>query len=167
MQITSVNQYHLEHQLDGSFNPTWIPGYPQGLHELELFEFETDEGITGYTASPSFAGGFDYEDALNIILVGEDPYNVEKILRKIDTINLLGPRAHHLEVALWDIMGKDTGQPVYRLLGGDSREIPVYASTGELQDAEERLEYVAERKKEGFEAVKLRFKHGPEAGRRG
>lgn len=157
MRITEIRQHHLEHQLDGSYQPTWIPGYPQGTHEVELFEFRTDEGITGWAASPSFAGGIEYGDALNLIFTGHDPYDVEGFLRKLDTVNLLGPRPWHLEIALWDIIGKDTGQPIHRLLGGSSREIPVYASTGELQPAEERLDYVEERVGEGFGAVKLRF----------
>ena len=57
MRITGVNQYHLEHVLEEPFYPTWIPGYPQSTHELELFELETDTGHTGIAASPSFAGG--------------------------------------------------------------------------------------------------------------
>lgn len=157
MQITGVTQRHLEYDLDGSYNPTWVPGYEQDTHEAEFFQIETDKGITGVTASPSLGGGFDYETPLEIFLTGENPYNVERVLRKLDTMNLLGPRPWHIEIALWDIIGKDTGQPIYRLLGGDDREVPVYASTGELQNADERIEYVRERIDEGFEAVKLRF----------
>ena len=34
-----------------------------------------------------------------------------------------------IEIALWDILGKRTGQPVYNLLGGKSRErVRVYAN---------------------------------------
>jgi L-alanine-DL-glutamate epimerase-like enolase superfamily enzyme len=156
MQITGVTQHHLTHQLDGAFEPTWIPGYPQGVHELELFEVETDAGITGIAASPSFAGGIDYADALSVFLAGEDPHDVEGILRKLDTVDLVGPRPWHVELALWDIIGKDAGKPVYELLGAAAEPIPVYASTGEAQPAEERLPYVETRIEEGFEAVKLR-----------
>ncbi|MDY6779283.1 MAG: mandelate racemase/muconate lactonizing enzyme family protein [Halobacteria archaeon] len=163
MKITDVNQYHVEHSLDGSYEPSWIPGYPQGVHEAEVFEIETDEGITGVTASPSFAGGLDYEEELRLFLLGEDPHDVERVLRKLETVDLLGPRPWHIEVALWDIIGKDAGKPVYKLLGGDhgsrgpSDGIRAYASTAEVQDADERLGYVEDRVDEGFEAVKLRF----------
>ncbi|MFW5963655.1 MAG: mandelate racemase/muconate lactonizing enzyme family protein [Natronomonas sp.] len=156
MQITGVNQYHLDHTLEEPFYPTWIPGYPQSTHELELFEIETDEGITGYGASPSFAGGLDYETPLELFLTGEDPHNVEGILGKLETVNLVGPRPWHVEMALWDIIGKDAEKPVYELFGAQARDIPVYASTGELMDAEERIDYVEKRVQEGFEAVKLR-----------
>ncbi|MFC6731316.1 mandelate racemase/muconate lactonizing enzyme family protein [Haladaptatus sp. DYSN1] len=156
MQITGVSQYHVEHHLDGAFYPTWIPGYPQGTHEAEIFEIETDAGISGITASPSFAGGIDYENALSLFLLGEDPHNVAGIRRKLASIDLVGPRPWHIETALWDIIGKDAGKPVYELFGAESRAIPAYASTGEVQSAPDRIEYVEQRVAEGFEAVKLR-----------
>lgn len=156
MQITGVNQHHVSHEIGDSFQPTWVPGYPQGAHEVELFEIETDAGITGIAASPSFAGGLDYEDALSYFLLGEDPHNVGGILRKLESFNLIGPRPWHVEHALWDIIGKDAGKPVYELLGAEQREIPVYASTGEVIDADERIAYVEDRISDGFEAVKLR-----------
>jgi len=156
MQITGVNQYNLEHGVEGSFQPTWIPGYPQGTHEVALFEIETDAGISGYGAMPSFAGGLDFEDPLSIFLLGEDPHDVEGILGKLDSINLVGPRPWGVEIALWDIIGKEAGKPIYELLGGSKAEIPVYASTGEVQPADERIEYVEQRVDEGYDAVKLR-----------
>ncbi|WP_265111195.1 mandelate racemase/muconate lactonizing enzyme family protein [Halosolutus halophilus] len=156
MQITDVTQHHLQHSMEGSFEPTWIPGYPQGSHEVELFEVETDAGITGLAASPSFAGGLDYADALSVFLVGEDPHDVRGIRRKLDSVNLVGPRPWHLEIALWDVIGKDAGKPVYELLGGTGDPIPVYASTGEVQPPEDRIDYVRRRVEEGFDAVKLR-----------
>jgi L-alanine-DL-glutamate epimerase-like enolase superfamily enzyme len=156
MQITGVTQHHLEHPVGDAFHPTWIPGYPQTTHELELFAIETDAGITGYAASPSFAGGLDYETPMELFLLGEDPHDVDGILGKLETIDLVGPRPWHLELALWDVIGKDAGKPVYELLGAEAREIPAYASTGEVQPADERIEYVQARVDEGFEAVKLR-----------
>ncbi len=162
MKIVDVTQRHLSHDLDGHYEPTWIPGYAQASHEVELFEVETDAGITGLAASPSFAGGIDYEEPLSIFLAGEDPHDVGRIRRKLASIDLLGPRPWHVEMALWDVVGKDAGKPVYELLGGTRREIPAYASTGERQPADERLAYVERRVEEGFEAVKLRFGPDPE-----
>ena len=156
MQITGVAQHHLSHDLGGTFEPTWIPGYPQGSHEVEVFEIETDEGLTGVAASPSFAGGVEYADALEFFLLGQDPHDIEGIRRRLASVDLIGPRPWHLEMALWDVIGKDAGKPVYELLGGTDDPIPAYASTGEVQPADERIEYVRERVEKGFEAVKLR-----------
>ena len=47
MKITGVTQHHCSHPLDGTFEPTWIPGYAQGTHEAEVFEVHTDAGLTG------------------------------------------------------------------------------------------------------------------------
>jgi D-galactarolactone cycloisomerase len=157
MEITGVTQHHLAHDLDGSFDPTWVPGYPQGSHECELFEIETDAGITGITASPSIPGGITYGDTLRLLLLGEDPHDVAHIRRKLASLSLLSARPWHIEVALWDIIGKDAGKPIHELLGGTNHEIPTYASTGEIQPADERIEYIEDRIAEGFEAVKLRI----------
>lgn len=156
MEITAVNQYHAEHEMDGSFDPTWIPGYPQGTHEVEIFEVETDTGITGVAAGPSFGGGLDYSDMLGAFVGGEDPHDVRGVLRKMDSFRLAGPRPWHVEMALWDIIGKDAGTPVYELLGASADPIPVYASTGEVKPADERIEYIQDVVDQGIEAVKLR-----------
>jgi L-alanine-DL-glutamate epimerase-like enolase superfamily enzyme len=157
MQITGVTQYHVSHPLDGGFEPTWIPGYAQHSHEAEVFEVETDAGITGVTASPSFAGGLDYETPLSLFLQGEDPHDVDGIMDRLASVDLVGPRPWHLELALWDIIGKEAGKPVYELLGGSADPIAAYASTGQVIPADERIEYVEARRDEGFEAVKLRI----------
>jgi L-rhamnonate dehydratase len=67
-----------------------------------------------------------------------------------------------VDIALWDLMGKDARQPVFRLLGGRTKEkIPVYASRlyalplGELE-AEAR-----KYKEAGYTMMKLRFGWGP------
>jgi D-galactarolactone cycloisomerase len=157
MKITGVTQYHVSQPLDGAFHPTWIPGYPQATHEAEVFEIETDADITGVTASPSFAGGIEYETPLELFLVGQDPHDVDGILGRLESIESLGPRSRHIELALWDIIGKDAGKPVYELLGGSEKSIPAYASTGQMLPADERIEYIEARVDEGFEAVKLRI----------
>ncbi len=157
MQITGVDQHHCSHPLGGTFEPTWIPGYAQGSHEAEVFEVHTDSGITGLAASPSFAGGLDYGDPLELFLVGQDPHDVDGIRRRLASVDLIGPRPWHLEMALWDIVGKDAGKPVYELLGGSGDPVPAYASTGEVQPVDERLDYVAARVDEGFSGVKLRI----------
>lgn len=158
MEITGIDQHHLVHDLDGSWAPTWVPGADSGSHELDLFAVHTDAGVTGHTAYPSFpGGGLDLAAGYESVLVGEDPREIERILERVETLEFLGTDARHMEVAMWDIIGKDAGLPVYRLLGGSPDPVPVYASTGERQHAEERIAYVEDRVAEGYEAVKLRF----------
>lgn len=156
MEITNVNQYQLQYELEHSWEPAWKPGYEQEVHEVILFELETDAGITGHATASGFAGRMDYLELAEMFLLGEDPRNVEQIIEKLEPLNLWGPRPWHFEVALWDIVGKDAGKPIYELLGGSSDPIRAYASTGERQPTAERLRYAEDRVQEGFEAIKLR-----------
>ncbi|MFB6228431.1 MAG: mandelate racemase/muconate lactonizing enzyme family protein [Halobacteriales archaeon] len=157
MEITDITQRRIRRSLPEPFDPSWVPGGTQPDLTVDLFEVHTDEGVTGHTAMPSFPGGLDLEPVFESQLVGEDPHEVERILDLLETVEFLGADAYYMEIALWDIIGKTAGKPVYSLLGGDDRPVPVYASTGSIRPTEERLEYVQNRVDEGFEAVKLRF----------
>ena len=67
-----------------------------------------------------------------------------------------------VDIALWDLLGKSAKQPVFRLLGGRTKDkIPVYASRLYAMPIPE-LRAEAERyKAEGYKAMKLRFGWGP------
>lgn len=158
MEISGIDQHHLVYELDGTWDPSWVPGVESSTHEVDLFAVHTTEDVTGYTAFPSFpGGGLDLAEAFEATLNGEDPREIERILDLLDTVDFLGAEAWYLELAMWDIIGKAAGMPVYRLLGGSPDPIPVYASTGERQPVEQRLGYVEDRVSDGYEAVKLRF----------
>lgn len=94
-------------------------------------------------------------------LIGKDPRNIEDIWQYLYrgaywrkgpvTMTAIGA----IDMALWDILGKVAGLPVYRLLGGRSREgVTVYAhANGETVD--EVLENAAGLMAQGFKAVRL------------
>lgn len=67
-----------------------------------------------------------------------------------------------IDLALWDLRGKATGWPVYRLLGGKSREIPAYAGGVSLgfQDPAELCDEIRGVVVRGYKAVKLRLGDG-------
>ncbi len=65
-----------------------------------------------------------------------------------------------VDMALWDIRGKATGWPVYKLLGGSRRPIPAYAGGGGslgFNDPAKLVDEVAQMRAVGFRAVKLRI----------
>jgi len=65
-----------------------------------------------------------------------------------------------IDVALWDLLGKETGQPVYNLMGGAARTtIPLYWSTGSgwKFTPQEMLDIVKVGFEMGFEAFKIRM----------
>ena len=72
-----------------------------------------------------------------------------------------GKRAAGLEIALWDIIGKATQQPVFQLLGASRQKIPVYAATSRLLEINQHIEQVKSMINLGFKALKLRF-HRPD-----
>ena len=90
----------------------------------------TDEGISGL--GETFFGAQAVEAYLHESvapqLLGQDPGRIDYIARKL--YGYLGFRGSGVEtrgnsaidIALWDLWGKRTGQPVYQLLGGLTRE---------------------------------------------
>ena len=68
---------------------------------------------------------------------GEDPRHIERIRAKIAKRFSLGGitvaagiAMGAVDIALWDLLGKHTGQPLYRLLGGHADRASVYGSGG-------------------------------------
>jgi galactonate dehydratase len=92
---------------------------------------ETDAGLTG--AGEGTLNGFarTVETAIHELepfYLGQDPYQIELITQRMTRdVYTDGGQIHKaavaaVEIALWDIIGKDTGKPVYDLLGGRSHE---------------------------------------------
>jgi D-galactarolactone cycloisomerase len=108
-------------------------------------------------------------DSLKPILVGEDPFNIEKIDQKIGHTMLSGlnrgvpVRAlSGIDMALWDIVGKALNQPVFRLWGGAVRtQVPVYATGLYYYDVQDQCAAkVAEASRyvdQGFKAMKMKI----------
>ena len=102
-------------------------------------------------------------EELERILLGKNPHNIEEIwhLAYRDAYWRGGPvlmsALSAVEMALWDIKGKDLGVPVYQLLGGKVREsVPCYAN-GWFAPAKTPAEFAEKAKlavKQGFKALK-------------
>ena len=70
-----------------------------------------------------------------------------------------------IDIALWDIMGKITNKPVFKLLGGRTKEkIPVYASKLYSQPIKDLQKEAESYVKQGFKMFKMRFGWGPKDG---
>jgi D-galactarolactone cycloisomerase len=67
---------------------------------------------------------------------------------------LRGPAC--VEIALWDLIGKLTNQPLYKLWGGGKDKVPPYSSMLRLSTPEERGATAAKLKAEGWQGVKWR-----------
>jgi len=86
----------------------------------------TDEGIDGYGQVESTKPYVKPHILLfRDHLCGEDPTDVERVVRKIRRLGSFKPwgsAVSAIEMALWDITGKAYGIPVYKLLGGKVRD---------------------------------------------
>ena len=96
----------------------------------------TDEGVVGLgetNAKPAPVSSM-IHDVCAELLIGKDPRNIDQIWSSMYQIfnhhGYSGTEMRALsaiDIALWDILGKVSGQPIYRLLGGASRDrIKVY-----------------------------------------
>ncbi len=130
----------------------------------EVVEITTDKGLSGIGVGGPGAG-FVIEKHLTKLLLGEDPFNVEQLWdilwRSTVYYGRKGLVVHAISAvdnALWDIIGKAYNLPVYKLLGGATKDrIPAYC-TG--NDTEQHLEF-------GFKKMKLAVPYGPADGREG
>jgi D-galactarolactone cycloisomerase len=156
LRIASVEVRRYGVPLDPPFDAAWDP-VPRTRSEATLVIVRADDGTAGY------ASGGELPDAplLERLLVGIDPRRTEVVRELCETVDVHGGRPWIAEVAVWDLVGRALGEPLWRLLGGRSERILAYASTGELAEPEERARRVVALRDAGVRAVKLRF-HRPD-----
>ena len=135
----------------------------------DLLRVQTDAGVEGWAEVPGRNNAVfnaHLEGSIKPALIGEDPRLVD---RHWETLALgRGEQVHRLpgwvvgvvDIALWDLLGKDTGLPVHALMGGARRtKIPLYWSTGSgwRMRPEEMLALVKDGWERGFRAFKIRM----------
>ncbi len=159
MRISCIELHHVSIPLPETFWPSWIPGYPQTHNRFTLAKLVTDEGIEGYAAGQSL--GRERQglgDLLGAYLLGSDPTDIDRIQELLEQASFLGWHNFWIEAACWDIAGKAAGRPVYELLGGTPRPLPVYLSTGEVHAPERRIDELLAMAERGYRTAKLRVK---------
>jgi L-lyxonate dehydratase len=112
---------------------------------------------------------------LKPILLGANPFNYEylwqHLYRKTITFGRKGigmVAISAVDIALWDLLGKLLKQPVFRLLGGRTKQrIPVYASRLYSQKLDDLAREAQQYREQGYRAMKLRFGWGPVDGAAG
>jgi L-alanine-DL-glutamate epimerase-like enolase superfamily enzyme len=146
MKITNVEAFILESPFEN--RPPEGSDEAHGVKHCLLLKVSTDEGLVGWSdvetaphvaaavvsAPESGAGVF---EGLRSLVVGEDPFEVERLWDKIYRGTIYyGRRGVAMQVlsgfdiACHDLMGKATGRPLHKLLGGARRDrVRAYAST--------------------------------------
>ncbi len=152
MKITDIQTFQLAGpELPRALKPAWAPGSAWQRWGGTVVKVFTDEGIVGL-GSPGYGAAPVIENFIKPQLIGKDPFALEQFAR----IFRGAGAAWGIEIALWDIIGKACGVPVYKLWGGFRDRVPAYASTIECRSPERRAEDVAGIKAAGWRAVKLR-----------
>ena len=159
---------------------TFVVGNPppkRGGNYFLFVKLTTACGIVGYGEiyTASFGGhtvATMAEDVFNREMLGEDPFQIEKMWRRVYSrgfssrpdISLMGVMSG-LEMACWDIIGKACDKPVHALIGGKLHErlrsyTYIYPDEGMdeaafYNDPDASAEMAARYVKEGFDAVKF------------
>lgn len=151
MRITELTVEYLELALDPPFHANWDPE-PRTCFPCTVVRVVTDTGVVGVGGGDTLHGVRPHAHRL----LGTDPLAIERQVRMLESIDFHGPRPWPIEAALWDVIGKTTGQPVATLLGGMTDRLPAYASTGAAKSANEHGEVARHVRDRGFRAIKLR-----------
>ena len=178
MKITRVQSHVLSCDMEREL------GYSQQYYAkrtAHLVEVETDEGISGWgecfgPGGVALANKAIVENVLQPLVLGQDPLAREAIwahcynmMRDHGQKGMPIQALSGLDIALWDIAGKVAGLPLYRLLGGPTKErIPVYGY-GMMLERKPLAELAASFREEvaairdaGYAATKMKVGHGPD-----
>ena len=164
-------------------NPMDLVSLPEGamqgftFHGWLVVEVFTDAGHVGIgnaALSPRVTKNV-IDLYLTPLILGADPFDTEFVWQHMYRKTMAFGRKgigmvaiSAVDIALWDAMGKAARQPVFRLLGGRTKEkIPVYASRLYNQAVEEVQAEARRYLDEGYHAMKLRFGWGPMDGAAG
>ncbi len=150
-KIDGIDVRHYRLPLDPPFRAAWDP-QPRSSLTVTLVRVRAGdfEGVGSGDAMLGFAG---HES----LFIGRDPFAMQRHVQILENLQFHYGRMWPLEIALWDLQGKITEQPLWRLLGGKSGRVPVYASTGEALSPADRAESARSLQEEGFPALKVRF----------
>jgi L-alanine-DL-glutamate epimerase-like enolase superfamily enzyme len=177
MKIESVNATLLEATPEagvtfgiGAFN----------TYSMVLVEIRSDDGHVGYGEAIARRGGQMTATAvtglLRDVLLGADPRNIEGLwVAMVDQLRRWGHTSgvvmeavSGVDCALWDLVGKAEGKPVWQLLAGAGRElVPVYSSSVYISDVDSMVKEAVEQKERGFARLKVKIGRAPSEGGQG
>ena len=151
--------------------PYWDGGLRVEHGGYGVVEVFSDEGLSGICPGvfPGVATVSVIEDRLKDVLIGENPLEVERLWQK-----MFGGWRHPklddmiaisvVDIAIWDLIGKALGQPVWRILGGAQSRVKAYGAGGmygEGKTVEDLVEEMLDLVDQGHRAVKLKVGGAP------
>ncbi len=155
MKITGIETFCLNY--DMPYALTYPRGEYQGRETVLVKVLTDDPSIFGWGEAAMWGGPFAttttvLEQQIQPLIVGQDPCRPEFLWEKVY-------QESGIDIALWDILGKVSGQPVWRLLGGFAKPLKAYASSGYYRrnySVADLAEDVAKAKAAGYLGYKMK-----------
>ena len=170
MKITGIETFCLRYEMPYAL--TYARG-EYSVREALLLKVLTDEPtVFGWGESAMLGGPHAVtvaviEREILPLIVGQDPRRPEYLWEKVfqETYyhgrrGILMAALSGVDIALWDILGKCAGQPLWRLLGGFGRPITTYASAGYYRrnyGLDAFAKDVAKARSSGFRGYKMKI----------
>lgn len=148
----------------------WDSRYGRAAPKQDLVQsvltISTDEGISGYYFGGGVHGDQDTLDAVDRqwilgrgreLLIGQDPMDRELFWKWFwVAANIPETVGSVIDNALWDLAGRATGLPVYKLMGGSRDRVKAYASSAKnLGSPQDYADHALECKNAGYLAYKI------------
>jgi L-rhamnonate dehydratase len=141
------------------------------FHGWTVVEVEADNGLVGcgnVALAPRISKQI-VDQYLKPLVMGQDPWDYEYLNQRMGRATHAWGRKgvgmaaiSAVDIALWDLLGKSVKQPVFKLLGGRTKEkIPCYYSKLYRTDLKAMQDEAATYLAQGFTAFKMRFGYGP------
>lgn len=169
MKVTDVTCHILQSKVERPF--TSARGWLYSTRASCIVEISTDAGITGWGEcyGPAAVNKAVIETQYRSRVVGRDPFDVEVVwedlYNRIKDYGATGfaiTALSGIDIALWDVMGRTTGKPIHKLIGGAHRtSVQAYATGLYFIDmdrlVEEAVEEALAYKEQGFRAIKMKI----------
>ncbi|NLN41914.1 MAG: mandelate racemase/muconate lactonizing enzyme family protein, partial [Clostridiales bacterium] len=138
VKITDIDVYLVESRVKGNFSDSTRNVETIGFVVVDV---KTNNGLHGVGITYHEVGGEAIAEFINKAvapkLIGRNPMETEVLwneifhyMRGVGRKGLAFCAYSAVDIALWDLKGKIFEMPLYQLLGGTKRDIPIYASGG-------------------------------------
>lgn len=163
------------HTVDLPLREPFVIAYARyDVMPVVILELTTDTGLTGWgeaVPDPNVTGELQggvvaaLTDLLLPAVLGTDPCDIEAAHEAMDAALHANPAAKAaVDIALHDLLGKATGQPIHRLVGGTVGEVPTYPRVLSIGDPERMAQQADEAVGKGYASIKVKVgSGGPDA----
>jgi L-alanine-DL-glutamate epimerase-like enolase superfamily enzyme len=151
-EIVSIEITHHQLPLDPPFPASWDP-QPRTKFPATIVRVRDADGREGVGSGDVMYGFADYAR----YFIGRPAGDLARHAAVLANIEFHAGRPWPLDLALWDLAGKTAGEPVWKLLGGTSARLRVYASSGVRRSVDDMCAMAQSVCDAGFAALKVRF----------